>query len=419
MINCQNTAFNNKVKKVNKNLLGQSAPSDMIFIKGENATSSYYISICEEPNINYITYLHWLNDVFFPDYPNVITEALPHKDNGGRISSISDPYYSAYFTNPLYAYYPVVNLDFLQIQKYLAWKTDRLNEAILIKNGYLKENYNQVNEDHFNTETYINGQYGYQRVSDDICGLPTKDRALLGDGTFFMGYRLPTEKEWNLANQAQYNNEKLKREKSLFSKKLNFGDDYFLKFWQNHYQDNRDVHFENQPLGQNLRQYYFDLKQLEENKIEIENPDSGYISIMNYRSNSYGVINMEGGVKEIVLDTYSKFLNQDRWLKTMNRSNFNTQNVKQYDNEGYEIAKDSLGYMSYRYLGIDHNGAPIPVAYAPVNITINRLVLGGTVDEPSAKRDSLPDGEFSNKIGFRCILPYTGAPIRKGYKVKW
>ena len=41
----------------------------MIFIKGENATSSYYISICEEPNINYITYLHWLNDVFFPDYP--------------------------------------------------------------------------------------------------------------------------------------------------------------------------------------------------------------------------------------------------------------------------------------------------------------------------------------------------------------
>ena len=59
----------------------------------------------------------------------------------------------------MYAFYPVVNLDFHQIERYLSWKTDRLNEVVLIKNGILKINFNQVNEDHFNTEAYCAGQY--------------------------------------------------------------------------------------------------------------------------------------------------------------------------------------------------------------------------------------------------------------------
>ena len=128
---------------------------------------------------------------------------------------------------------------------------------------------------------------------------------------------------------------------------------------------------------------------------------------------------MEGGVKEIILDTYAKFYNDDNWLNIMEKGDFKTEKVKKFDEDGYEISKDSLGYMSYRYLGIDNNENPIPVAYTASNIAINRLVLGGTYDKPSLKRDSLPDGKFSKSIGFRSVLPYNGAPVRKGFKVKW
>jgi hypothetical protein len=419
LLGCQSREFTHQIKKQNSKLVGQTAPSDMVFIKGENGIPSFYISVCEEPNINYITYLYWLNTVYGADYPNIVKEAMPHDNYKKKINNSSDPYFTAYFTNPLYAYYPIVNLDFKQIQRYLAWKTDRLNEAILIKTKYLQFNTNQVNEASFNTESYLNGQYHYKSSHPDICSTTINDRILLGDGALFMGYRLPTESEWKHSNKNKFRNKKLKRETSLHSKKLNFGKGYFLKPWQSQFNSTRDTEFNSQSFGIRLKQYFFDLTFLENSKATIQKPDSGYISIMNYSSNSNGVINMEGGVKEVLLDTYAKFYNDDNWLNIMEKGNFKTKKVKQFDDEGYEIEKDSLGYMSYRYVGIDNNGNPIPVAYRNESININRLVIGGSYSHPNSKRDSLPDGNYSDKIGFRCVLPYNGAPVRKGHKVKW
>jgi sulfatase modifying factor 1 len=43
--------------------------------------------------------------------------------------------------------------------QYCKWRTDRVNELILIQRGYLKKNPYQVSEDNFNTRTYVAGQY--------------------------------------------------------------------------------------------------------------------------------------------------------------------------------------------------------------------------------------------------------------------
>ncbi len=52
-----------------------------------------------------------------------------------------------------------LGVNWLQIQDYMIWRTDRLNEMILIRNVILNYNPDEHNEDNFNTETYLEGQY--------------------------------------------------------------------------------------------------------------------------------------------------------------------------------------------------------------------------------------------------------------------
>ena len=153
------------VAKTNKSLPGQTAPYDMIFVEGNRDMPSFYIGIQEEPNINYMIYLKWLIQVFGQDQANVVLDALPvdrYDSNGVAVylpfkyklvqKYIKNAYYSfsekvypvigdtfSYFpvmermADLRYAYEPVTNLSWKQIQNYMAWKTDRLNEMILIK----------------------------------------------------------------------------------------------------------------------------------------------------------------------------------------------------------------------------------------------------------------------------------------------
>src|SRR5690606_37053694 len=64
-----------------------------------------------------------------------------------------------YLRHPGYAYYPVVGVNWIQAAEFAKWRTDRVNEATLEKEGYLKKDakVKDVNaEATFSTETYIN-----------------------------------------------------------------------------------------------------------------------------------------------------------------------------------------------------------------------------------------------------------------------
>lgn len=169
---------------------------------------SFYIDENEVTNTDYREYLYWIERVFDVDYyPEILTSALPDTLVWRDELSYNEQMVRNYFRHPAYNFYPVVGVSWIQAMKFCSWRTDRVNEQILIQEGIFNEFPDQQDADHFNTEVYLYkpGEYTQQNKK----GLPDNNPnspygkegrpVRIEDGILLPKYRLPTEAEWEYA----------------------------------------------------------------------------------------------------------------------------------------------------------------------------------------------------------------------------
>ncbi|RLD84812.1 MAG: gliding motility lipoprotein GldJ, partial [Bacteroidetes bacterium] len=99
--------------------------------------NSFYMDQTEVSNLDYREYIYWLNRVYGESYPSVVQKALPDTLVWRDRLAYNEPLVQTYFRHPSYQHYPVVGVSWLQANDYASWRTDRVNENILIQAGIL------------------------------------------------------------------------------------------------------------------------------------------------------------------------------------------------------------------------------------------------------------------------------------------
>jgi gliding motility-associated lipoprotein GldJ len=294
--------------------------------------SSFYMDETEISNVDYREYLHWIRRVFV-DYPEVYRRAVPDTLVWRRPMAYNEPYVQYYFRHPAYNDYPVVGVTWLNATDYCAWRSDRVNEGILIRQGILNPDPNQLNEENFNTEAYLAGQYE-GLVNQNLPDLdPNKDtrRVRLEDGLLLPRYRLPSEAEWEYAALALIGNT---FEERIYERRIYPWDGHNIRMDEAR---NRGEMRANYVRGKgDLMGVAGDLN------------DNASIpgQVQSFWPNDYGLYCMAGNVNEWVFDVYRPLSHEDVDEFNPVRGNIFKTLVK--DEEGNVAEKDSLGRLRYR-----------------------------------------------------------------------
>lgn len=302
--------------------------------------TSFYMDETEVSNLHYQEYLYWIDRVFI-DYPSVYRKALPDTNIFRRRLAYNEPYQKYYFRHPAYRDYPVVGVSWVQAAEYCKWRTDRVNEFILIREGILEPDPNQQNENNFNTEAYLAGQYEGV-VRDNLPDLNPNGagtrKVNMSDGIFLPDYRLPTEVEWEFAALGLVGNTLHER---IIERRLYPWNGHIIRSGE---EDNIGEILANTMRG---RGDYMGVAGNLNDAADITAP------VYAYWPNDYGLYNMAGNVSEWVMDVYRPLSFEDMEDFRPFRGNVFEQKV--LDEEGYTAEKDSLGRIRYESVKDEDN----------------------------------------------------------------
>lgn len=253
--------------------------------------SSFYMDETEVSNFAYLEYLWWTNKVFGPTFPDIYQKALPDTLVWREKLAYNEPYVEYYLRHPSYRDYPVVGVNWLQANDFCAWRTDRVNEFILIREGLLEHTPTPTDQDYFSTEAYLSGKWQGQLKQK----LPSFDEAnperdvRMEDGIFLPKYRLPTEAEWEYAAYGLIGN--------TIGERIT---DRRIYPWNGHGVRNSDEKY----IGQINANFVRGNGDMMGTAGFLNDNADVTAPVYSYWPNDYGLYNMAGNVAEWVMDVY-------------------------------------------------------------------------------------------------------------------
>jgi gliding motility-associated lipoprotein GldJ len=379
---------------------GQQAPPGMVLVEGGSFTMghvqddvlfdwnttpnkqqvrSFYMDETEVTNSEYLFYLDWM-ELVFPrndiNYEHIYASALPDTLVWRDVLGFNEMLTENYLRHPGYAEYPVIGVSWVQATQYCKWRTDRVNEKILMDKGVLKplfklDSLEVKGANNFNTDAYLSKPFNLFDGDSTIYkrGLPdrrprkkgesrpsrgsfTGRHVKISDGILSSRFRLPTETEWEYAAKAiiedrEYNNIRGRKKYA----------------WSGKFTRNKSKRYKGDQLA-NFKQGKGDYS-----GVPGWSNDGADISIevKSYEPNAFGLYDMSGNVAEWVSDVYRPIIDNDANDFNYFRGNIFTK--KMIDQDGQVVIADgqNVAYDTLDNGNIITKTMPGSVKYIPIS----------------------------------------------------
>ena len=337
---------------------------------------SFYMDETEVTNSMYLEYLEWLKKVFPPteeNYKNIYEGASPDTLVWRNRLGYNETMTNNYLRHPSYAEYPVVGVNWIQANEFAKWRTDRVNEGMLEKTGYLKKNAKVTDvsaESPFSTETYLASPTSVYGGNEEIVLKERSKRkapragkdgkvaeqknvyAQRSSGILLPEYRLPTEAEWEYAAAADVG----QREYNIYKGQKKYP-------WSGSYTRSGKRVSRGDQLA-NFKQGngdYGGIAGWSDDGADITN------QVKKYPANDFGLYDMAGNVAEWVADVYRPIIDNEWNDFNYFRGNLYTKNKIGKDGKIEIVTTKTIEYDTLSNGKLVARAYPGQIAQVPVD----------------------------------------------------